>query len=267
MKIPEAVVRKLGWYIYAYVNPLDDRVFYVGKGRGRRVLHHLGEIGAGPKARAIRTIRKAGFEPKLEILAHGIRDAETALQIEATVIDALGLEALANRVRGWRAVTSGRVPLAELVALYDKRKVTVRDPSVLIRINRLYRPGMSPTELYDATRGVWKVKRSGPNVKLAMAVFEGVVREVYEIATWLPAGSTFSTRGKHGVRSSGRLEFVGRVAPDRIRRQYVDRYVGHLLTPGSRNPITYVNVGKSPSNKALRPTAPPKNTKRLKCRG
>jgi hypothetical protein len=36
--IPPDVARKLGYYIYAYVNPLDGHIFYVGKGKGRRVL-------------------------------------------------------------------------------------------------------------------------------------------------------------------------------------------------------------------------------------
>jgi hypothetical protein len=27
------VARKLGYYVYAYVSPLDGRIFYVGKGK------------------------------------------------------------------------------------------------------------------------------------------------------------------------------------------------------------------------------------------
>ena len=40
-RIPPAVARKLGNYVYLYSNPLDDSIFYVGKGRGNRALAHL----------------------------------------------------------------------------------------------------------------------------------------------------------------------------------------------------------------------------------
>ena len=50
---------------------------------------------------------------------------------------------------------------------------------------------MNETELYDATRGIWKVGEERVKAKYAFAVFEGVIREVYEISQWLHAGSTF----------------------------------------------------------------------------
>ena len=78
----------------------------------------------------------------------------------------------------------------------------VAEPSLLIRIPRLYREGMSARELYDATRGVWKLGRRREGAQLALAVESGAVREVYEIHEWHPAGST-------NIRSSGRPIFSG----------------------------------------------------------
>ena len=103
IQIPSDIARKLGYYVYAYVNPLDNRIFYVGKGKGRRVLHHLAERAESEKIAAIKRIRAAGKQPRIEILAHGLRDAKTALQVEAAVIDALGMAFLTNQVRGWAA--------------------------------------------------------------------------------------------------------------------------------------------------------------------
>src|ERR1041384_3987990 len=115
MKITASLARKLGWYIYVYVNPMDEEVFYVGKGHGDRALQHLKEKGRTPKLAMIRSIRRKGFEPRLEILAHGIESAESALRMEAAVIDALGLKGLMNQVRGWRSIQYGRIPLPELI--------------------------------------------------------------------------------------------------------------------------------------------------------
>jgi hypothetical protein len=240
--IPRDVARKLGYYVYAYVNPLDGSIFYVGKGKGKRVLDHLQDTGKSSKATAINQLRRAGKQPDIHILAHGFRDAETALRIEGAVIDALGLPSLTNRVRGWRTLQFGRTPLPEVIAHYRRRPVNVREPAILIRINRLYRPGMTPVELYDATRAAWKVGPKRDRAKYALAVFEGIVREVYEITQWFPSGSTLSSRNPRGDPRRDRYEFVGVLASERVRERYVDRYVGHLFPRGAQNPVAYANL-------------------------
>ena len=240
--IPLDVVSRLGYYVYAYVNPLDGQIFYVGKGKGRRVLHHLGDRTESRKGATIRQIRAAGKQPRLDILAHGLRSADAALQVEAAVIDSLGLNFLTNQVRGWRSSRFGRTPLEELVALYRRRPVRVQEASILIRINELYRPQMTASELYDATRGVWKLGPRRQRAKYAFAVFEGIIREVYEIKLWLKSGSTFSSRNPHGVRSANRWEFVGRLAPDKLRRRYINRDVSGYFKRGAQSPIIYVKV-------------------------
>lgn len=240
--IPSDVARRLKYYVYAYVNPLDDRIFYVGKGRGRRVLSHLHDRAETRKVAALEQIRAAGKQPRLEILAHGLRSAEAALQVEAAVIDALGLPVLTNRVRGWPSSRYGRTPLEELIALYRRRPVRIKDPSILIRINELYRPQMSAAELYDATRASWKLGSKREKAKFAFAVFDGVVREVYEVTSWFRAGSTFNSAHDRDAQPRDRWEFVGRLAPEPLRRRYINRDVSHYFQPGAQNPVTYAAI-------------------------
>lgn len=245
LAIPADVARRLGYYVYLLVNPLDGSIFYVGKGKGKRALAHLQDGRKSRKTEVLKRIRAAGMTPRIDILAHGLKDEEAAFRIEAGVIDALGLPAITNEIRGWETKKFGRLPLKDVVALYRKKRVTLKEPGIVIRINRLYRPGMTQTELYDAARGVWVVGPQREKAKYAFAIFAGVIREVYEIAKWLPAGATLSTRDPHGDRVAGRWEFVGRVAPERIRKRYVDRYIGHTFRQGNQNPISYVNIDRA----------------------
>ena len=73
----------------------------------------------------------------------------------------------------------------------------------------------------------------------AFAVFEGIVREVYKINEWFPAGTTPSTRGD--LYDPERWEFVGDVAEKGIRDKYILKSVDDYFSRNQQNPITYVN--------------------------
>jgi uncharacterized protein len=219
---------------------LDDRIFYVGKGTGSRLLAHARGHGNDRTSKLIAKIRRAGLEPRIDVLAHGLPNEQAALRVEAAVIDAIGRAALTNDVGGWGSVRFGRHRLTELVASYARRPAKIREAAILIRITHRYRPDLTPVELYDGTRSAWVVGQRREAARFAFAVNEGVVREVYEIARWFPGGTTLTSLTKHRPPKS-RWEFVGRLAPKDIRRRYIGRYVGDQFRHGAQNPIAYVN--------------------------
>jgi len=238
------VARQLGFYVYLYLDPRTGSVFYVGKGQGERVLAHLSEAGESRKVRVLRELRDLNLAPQIDILAHRLPDEETALRVEAAVIDVLGLGTLTNAVRGWKSVELGRMSLSELSGYYAAEPVEITDPVLLIRINQHYRHQMSALELYEATRGVWKVAaaRAG-TVRLALAVFEGMVREVYAVESWHPAGTlAYQTRSADDTNAPGRLEFCGHIAPEEIRRRYRGHSVRAYLNRNVQSPVLYVNA-------------------------
>src|SRR5690242_718409 len=96
MKFSQDIVNKLGYYIYLYIDPIDNKIFYIGKGKGNRVFDHLTDESDTKKTLKIKEILNSGKEPKIEILIHGIKDEETALRIECAVIDIFGVENLSN---------------------------------------------------------------------------------------------------------------------------------------------------------------------------
>lgn len=235
------VIRKLGHYVYLYIDPRNHEVFYVGKGRGNRAFSHLADTSEGGKAERIAEIREAGHQPVVEILLHGLKTSEEAYRVEAAVIDLLGTGQLTNAVRGWRSGTYGRMTAEQIEAQYGAEEVQVVHPAMLIRINQLFRYGMTPLDLYEATRGHWIVGENREKVELALAVFDGVIQEVYRVEAWFPAGSTFLQR--EGVElDSERWEFVGRIAESDVRDRYRLKSVRHYWGAGAQNPIRYVNI-------------------------
>ena len=241
---PAATREKLGHYVYLYVDPRTDAVFYVGKGHNNRAFFHLDRDDGSAIATHIAEIRKARQEPRIEILVHGLQDAETALRVEAAAIDLLGREQLTNVVAGWGSREFGRYPIEEISALYCEKPARIEEDAVLlIRINQHYYAGMSPEELYEVTRGVWKLSiERAQRVRYVFAVFNNVVREVYEVEEWFAGGETaYFHREKEDVEAPDRIEFVGRVAPEAVRKRYFLKSVSDYFSPGNANPVQYVN--------------------------
>jgi uncharacterized protein len=97
---------------------------------------------------------------------------------------------------------------------------------------------MSPLKLYEATRGFWAIDSRRERVELALAVYQGIAREVYRLRAWHPAGRvTDETRDAAPYRGGGRWESGGDIAED-MRDDYTDRSVGK----DGQNPIRCVNI-------------------------
>ena len=217
--------------------------FYVGKGQARIVLSHLSPR-RNPEDTDPQGIGQTRIAATHRNSPHALPSEEAALRIEAAVIDLCGLDKLANLVSGWRSIQLGKISLKELIYYYAAEPVRVVDAVVLIRINRLYRHGMSEEELYDATRSCWKLSSRRERAKYAFSVFEGVVREVYAIDAWHKGGTTpCKTRIHTNPRyEGGRREFTGRVAEESVRSRYFGGSVAAYFPRGLCAPVKYVNV-------------------------
>ncbi len=175
-------------------------------------------------------------------MAHGLKTEAEALRIESAVIGIIGIQSLANEVQGHDSDEFGRIPLTELTSRYENKTVEIFEPTMLIRINRFYRSVHTEQELYEATRGKWKVGTRRDKAKYVCAVFRGIIREVYRIEKWVPSGSTlYKTSLQRNVHIPGRWEFVGFRADEATRNKYLNKSVEKYLNKGAQNPIKYLN--------------------------
>jgi hypothetical protein len=250
MKFSSPVITELKYYVYIYSHPLTDEIFYVGKGKANRVFSHLEEQSDSRKVQFIKELKAQGLQPKIEILIHGLDDEKVALRVESSIIDLIGINNLTNKQSGYKSAAFGRMTIDQVNALYNKQPIDIEEPAILIRINQAFRYSMTEIELYDYTRGRWKLNpERAKSAKYGFAVYEGVVQEVYEITDWHKAGTTFSTRQVNedaGLNTKdslvGRFEFVGNVAQKEIRDKYKFMSVGHYFRKGNSNPIMYLNM-------------------------
>lgn len=215
----------LKYYVYVLVDPRSGDIFYVGKASmNNRPFDHLkADPDETKKARIIAAVRAAKMQPQVHILRHGMETPEIAEEVEAAVIDAFGLEKLANLCRGKR-IEFGRATADELRHRYGSKPVRVsslREPIMKIWINQTYSPTMTPQDLYDATRQFWyKVGQSVRTPRedgtlpypTVLALVDNVVVMAYQVHSWLPAGTTMSTREWSGKQNL--WEFIGKALPN-----------------------------------------------------
>lgn len=93
---------------------------------------------------------------------------------------------------------------------------------------------MNDDELYEITRGNWPLGIRRNKAKFAFCVYNGIVRQVYEIQGWHPeqARSEFQ-------KKKDRWRFDGVIAQD--LQHYVGNSVEKYVTKGEQFPVKYVN--------------------------
>lgn len=241
-KFSSEVAKVLGYYVYAYIDPINKEIFYIGKGCGNRAFHHLDDLSDTKKVRRIKKIRAARREPQIDILAHNLTEND-ALKIEAVCIDLIGFNKLTNLVAGHNSKWRGRSSVEEIIDEFSAEAVEINDDAIGITINQSYYYGMSAKELYEVTRGIWVIGERRESAKLVLAIYRGVVKEVYRVQEWHPAGTTeYQNRRFSPAALKGRTEFVGTVARN-VRNKYVGKRIriGKRIIKGSQNPIRYFN--------------------------
>lgn len=242
-KFPESVIESIKYYVYLYVDPRNEEIFYVGKGKGNRCFSHLSDDSESEKSNRIQDIKRSGYMPRIEILVHGLDLENTAFRVEASIIDLIDISKLSNKIKGHASNKFGRMSIEKIVSIYKPEAANITEPSLLIKLNQTFRYGMSPQELYDATRQYWRINElQASKVKLAFAVFDGTIQAVYEVVSWHKAGTTFSTRTL-SEKNSDRMEFVGRVASKEIIDKYMYKEVSDFVK--GQNPFAYLNIFSS----------------------
>lgn len=247
------VIEKLGWYVYALRNPIDGRVFYIGKGRGNRVFQHAVDAKAADdeavmsqKLELIRSIHAAGAQVDAFLLRYQLKSEKDAYEIEAAVIDALRLLDgngdnqlfnITNLVLGHHHLERGLAPVHVAASRFEALPMPdISEPIVIFGIPALWTPSMGDQEIYNAVRGWWNVGDTAFRATYAAAAHRNVIRGIYKIAYWRERVEGDRDWQQDLTARRPRRGFVGSPAPE--MRHLLHTSVKHLPVGGS---IRYVN--------------------------
>lgn len=227
---PQSVIEKLEYYVYFLRDPRSQEVFYIGKGKGNRVFEHvacaLADVAESEKLDRIRAIEKSGKSVEHFVLRHGLTE-RAAFEVEAAVIDFVGIPNLSNLQSGHYSTDFGIKTVEEVIAMYSAPPFETDEAVLLININKLFDREMSETEIYDATRKSWVAGARRNKAKYAVATYRGLTREVYLIKEWYQVGD--------------RWGFNGERADDATRASLRHKSVAGISKKGAANPIRYIN--------------------------
>lgn len=110
----------------------------------------------------------------------------------------------------------------------------VDEPTLILEIDQMYVEGSSIDQVYESTRGHWRISQSTRNsATLVLGVADGIVRGAYRPSRW----SRFPSDG-----GEGRWGFEGSIAPEAMR--IVGTHIGRLpARRDSANPVQFYPGG------------------------
>jgi len=240
-KFTPDIIKKIKYYVYLLSDPITNEIFYVGKGKGNRVFDHLKNTTDGSeKSQKIKELKSQGKVPKIEFLVHGVDDEITIKKVESSIIDLIDKKNLTNKVGGYESSDFGRMDLGQIIGKYSIKQVDVTEKVLLIKLSTTFRYNMSPSDLYDNTRGIWIIsEKRRKEVEYVFTVYDGIVQETYNVLQWFPGGSTFGNRVDiDRWKKTTRWEFVGNISHE-MRKKYLHKSVSHYWKKHNQNPLRF----------------------------
>jgi hypothetical protein len=241
IQFSRTTIEALRYYVYALVDPRDNKIFYVGKGQEDRVFQHLecaiNEDAISEKLDIIREIRSEGLHVKHFIVRHGL-DEDDAFTVESILIDLLSyssfsnIRSISNIVSGHHQWDKGIKTAEEIEGLYACEQLEVNDfiHNVLtININATYNiKNERHPNIYEATRKSWVLSEQKLNgIEYVLSEYRGVVRAIFKPTKWIKDGKRFIFEGFE-------------VAENEITYRYLNKLVPKKQK-GMANPVRYFN--------------------------
>ena len=236
----QLTVEKLKFYVYALIDPRNNKPFYIGKGTGNRIFSHVDELMGlsteipSKKDNYIHEILKENGTIQHLLIRHNLTEQE-AFDLEATLIDFFTHfgETLVNKIAGRHSHEEGIMTAEELIRKYNaKPLIELIHAVVIININKKYIRAKGTKYIYSAVKEAWIISdKKRAMINFALAEYQGIIIEVFKINNWYPIQTT--------DKKGNRWGFDGEIAQEEIRKLYINKSVAHTKKKGAAFPLKY----------------------------
>lgn len=248
------------YYVYGLVDPRTNKVFYIGKGTGNRVFQHVAESDKNPesekmKLQTIKSIEDSQNEVKHILINWGLTEDE-AFAAEASLINILNYisaDILTNIVGGHHS--SGCLTVEEMEREYGAELLTLEDfkhKVMAIKINKLYDRNMSPGEIYDIVRGIWRADiNRAKQVEYVIGVYNNLIVCCYKPDKWYKVFECSNEKLPRHINGADLTGMENRILFECDNAECIDENQAFYLYKSiekleyiqkSQNPITYIGL-------------------------
>lgn len=255
-------IKEIKYYVYGLIDPRNNELFYVGKGTRDRVFEHEENVkkngsNGSPKENRIQKIFNVGLEVTKIIFIWGLKQEKEAYVGESTLINAVDYMNsmnmnyyLTNKVAGHHGGL-GAMEVSKLEKLYGAQPIdssySEKYKLMVVKLNKTYRSNMTDDELYEVTRGNWRVSlEKAKQADYVLAVYKSLVVGVYKPDEWYDTVTNGSFHPLAPNHTDNTNECVGRIffVDDDYKNQNGDQIKNELLNKKieskSINPIVYL---------------------------
>ena len=239
---------KIGFYVYLLIDPRDNSIFYVGKGKGDRIFDHAKgalketeQSSLSPKLELIKEIQTEGRDVEYRIVRWNLENEDKAFEIESILIDLLTNEGLKkngelrNKIDGKHSSHYGIQTPKKIEAILTRGDLDtseLKDKLIAITLNQ----SLEGPSLYERVRGNWNMSpKHADKAEYVLAIYDGVIIGVFKPEKWEEVEDP-ETKDKQRHR----VRFTGYEVED---QKILDRYLHKKLprkSKGSANPIKYL---------------------------
>lgn len=239
-KFGKNAIAHLGHYVYVLIDPLDDSIFYVGKGTGNRVFNHVNAVAKGecskntPKIERIEEILNRSDETVNRvrhcIVHHGLTN-EHALLVESVLIDLLHHNTKFNlqdsaltNVQSGLDSNRGIRTTEELETFYNAEDAQFGPKEKVLALNI----SNINCNIDERIKRYWVVDiAKASQADYILASYKGFVVGVYKDVKWSPVGKKYEF--EHTRVCNG--EFYDRVFHKKLPQR----------KGGQQNPVWYIH--------------------------
>lgn len=259
-KFSEKSLIALGnFYVYGLIDPRNNQLFYIGKGKDNRVFEHekesINSIDSDKlKLKTILEIKNAGLEVKKIIINSNLTEQE-AFAAEASLINAFnyinGMN-LTNIAAGHHSTEALTVEeFEQLHGAVPLQEKDIKHKILVIKINQLYKRGMNEQSIYEIVRGIWRASiEKAKTVDYVFGVYNSLIIAVYKPTKWFICKNAKDKLPRQDIVINGKTEnriffedtnFENRIPLDKNQLFYLNKSITELkINQSAQNPITYL---------------------------